>query len=65
MSEIKGQILGIILVLAIFCSIAGVLMTLFNNTASNLESKLDNEVSNVNEYEATFVGKLTLNDLTY
>ena len=63
MSEIKGQILGIILVLAI--SIAGVLMTLFNNTASNLESKLDNEVSNVNEYEATFVGKLTLNDLTY
>ena len=41
MSEIKGQILGIILVLAIFGSIAGVLMTLFNNTASNLESKLD------------------------
>lgn len=65
MSEIKGQILGIILVLAIFGSIAGVLMALFNNTASNLESKLDNEVSNVNEYEATFVGKLTLNDLTY
>ena len=65
MSEIKGQILGIIIVLAIFGSIAGVLMTLFNNTASNLESKLDNEVSNVNEYEATFVGKLTLNDLTY
>ena len=65
MSEIKGQILGIILVLAIFGSIAGVLMTLFNNKASNLESKLDNEVSNVNEYEATFVGKLTLNDLTY
>ena len=47
MSEIKGQILGIVLVLAIFGAVAGVMITLFTNTASDLEDKVSANIESV------------------
>ena len=47
MSEIKGQILGIVLVLAIFGAVAGVMITLFTNTASDLEEKVSTNIESV------------------
>ena len=41
MSEIKGQLLGIILVLAIFGAVAGLLMTAFQQTATDVSSKMN------------------------
>lgn len=49
MSEIKGQILGVLLVLAIFGSVAGVMISMFNNTTNEIESKLSEEISSFNE----------------
>ena len=43
MSEIKGQILGIVLVLAIFGAVAAVMVTLFRNTATDIEDKANIE----------------------
>jgi hypothetical protein len=47
MSEIKGQILGIVLVLAIFGAVATIMITLFSNTASDLETKVSNNIESV------------------
>lgn len=47
MSEIKGQILGIVLVLAIFGAIAGVMVSMFRQTADKVEDQLSNEVAGV------------------
>ena len=47
MSEIKGQILGIVLVLAIFGAVAGVMISLFTNTASDLEEKVSTNIESV------------------
>lgn len=47
MSEIKGQILGIVLVLAIFGAIAGVMVSIFRQTADKVEDQLSNEVAGV------------------
>lgn len=49
MSEIKGQILGVLLVLAIFGSVAGVMISMFNNTTNEIENKLSEEISSFNE----------------
>ncbi len=43
MSEIKGQILGVVLVLAIFGAIGTVLVTSFTNSANSVTQKM-NEV---------------------
>lgn len=53
MSEIKGQILGVLLVLAIFGSVAGVMISMFNNTTNEIESKLSEEISSFNENTTT------------
>ena len=45
MSEIKGQILGIILVLTVFGAVGGTLVAIFKNLANTVESKVNSEVS--------------------
>ncbi len=45
MSELKGQLLGMILVLGIFGIIAGTLIPAFQNTAERLESEMDVNLS--------------------
>ncbi len=40
MSEIKGQLLGIVLVVAIFGAVAGVLLGAFNTAAENTTEKI-------------------------
>lgn len=47
MSEIKGQILGVVLVLAIFGAIASIMIGLFTDTASDLETKVSANIENV------------------
>jgi hypothetical protein len=41
MSEIKGQILGIVLVLAIFGTVAGLLVAAFKSSATSVASKIE------------------------
>jgi len=41
MSEIKGQILGVILVLMVFAVVAGTMTTVFNNLSKNITDKVD------------------------
>lgn len=43
MSEIKGQLLGIVLVVSIFGAVAGVLLAAFNEAASNTANKIKEE----------------------
>ena len=43
MSEIKGQLLGIVLVVTIFGAVAGVLLSAFNTAASNTAEKISSE----------------------
>ena len=40
MSEIKGQLLGIVLVVAIFAAVGGVLLGAFKTAASNTAEKI-------------------------
>ena len=41
MSEIKGQLLGIILVLMIFAAVSGVVAIVFNNASQSISNKAD------------------------
>lgn len=41
MSEIKGQLLGIVLVVAVFGVVGGVLVTSFETAASNVAEKIE------------------------
>lgn len=45
MSEIKGQILGIVLVLSIFGLVGTALIAVFNNLTRTVENKVDEELS--------------------
>jgi anionic cell wall polymer biosynthesis LytR-Cps2A-Psr (LCP) family protein len=45
MSEIKGQLLGILLVLAVFGVVKTVVVSMFQKTADNISSKVDQEVT--------------------
>lgn len=45
MSEIKGQILGIILVLTVFGAVGGTLVGVFRSLATTVENKTNSEVS--------------------
>ncbi|MCI2110742.1 MAG: hypothetical protein LKK13_00115 [Bacilli bacterium] len=42
MSELKGQLLGMLLVLSIFAAIGSVLYAAFTKTADNISSQIDN-----------------------
>ncbi|MFA6755650.1 MAG: hypothetical protein WCR97_04000 [Bacilli bacterium] len=41
MSELKGQLLGLILVIAVFGVIAGALITAFQNSAKSVATKIE------------------------
>lgn len=56
MSEIKGQILGVVLVLAIFGAIGTVLVTAFKNNANSIASKIGN-VEGGTDPDSTFIDK--------
>ena len=51
MSEIKGQILGIILVLTVFGAVGGTLVGIFRSLATTVENKVDSEVSQMKSLE--------------
>ncbi len=51
MSEIKGQLLGIVLVVAIFGAVAGVLLGAFKTAAANTAEKITTEPT-IQEEEA-------------
>ena len=57
MSEIKGQLLGIILVVTIFGAVAGVLLTAFTTAANNTSAKIANDaeiVAKVKQFTPSF-----------
>lgn len=43
MSEIKGQLLGIVLVVAVFGVVGGVLVTAFSASAETIETKIETD----------------------
>ena len=45
MSEIKGQLLGIILVIAIFGVVVGALTAAFQSTAENIQGRMEDAAS--------------------
>jgi len=45
MSEIKGQILGMLLVLMVFGLVAGILYASFEKNANDISSRLNNETN--------------------
>ena len=59
MSEIKGQLLGIVLVVTIFGAVSGILLSAFKTAAENTKEQIS-EVPAIEE--PTAVGVLT-NDL--
>ncbi|MCR5505852.1 MAG: hypothetical protein K6F07_02525 [Bacilli bacterium] len=56
MSEIKGQLLGIILVLTVFGVVGGALATIFYSMSQAVETKVTNEVD---EYSHTDIPEET------
>ena len=49
MTEIKGQLLGMLLVLLIFSLVGGVIYASFKSNADDLSSKLNSEMSMVDD----------------
>lgn len=47
MSEIKGQLLGIVLVVAVFGVVGGVLVTAFSKSAKNIGAKIETDTQPV------------------
>lgn len=45
MSEIKGQLLGMLLVLVLFSTIAGAMYAIFNKSTKNISDRVDQETS--------------------
>ena len=43
MSEIKGQLLGIVLVVAVFGVVGGVLVTAFTKSANNIQKAIEKD----------------------
>lgn len=62
MSEIKGQILGVVLVLAIFAVVGGTLYTAFSNSATKVSSKIEGSWTFPGESEND--GKATQSSVT-
>lgn len=49
MSEIKGQLLGMLLVLVLFSAVAAAMYGLFNKSAQDISSRVDHETSFVSK----------------
>jgi len=47
MSELKGQLLGMLMVLAIFAAIGSVLYGAFKKTANNISSQMENAQTSI------------------
>lgn len=47
MSELKGQLLGMLMVLSIFAAIGSVLYVAFKKTASNISTQMDSAQSSI------------------
>ena len=62
MSEIKGQILGVVLVLAIFGAIGTVLVNSFKTSATNVTQKMNSADTEIIDANKNPAGKLS-NDL--
>ena len=45
MSEIKGQLLGMLLVLVLFSAVAAAMYGIFNRSTDSISSKVDQETS--------------------
>lgn len=60
MSEIKGQLLGVILVVVVFGAVAGVMLNAFNKAAANTYNKIatDNTITPVNPDTSSNIGNL-------
>ncbi|MBO4540572.1 MAG: hypothetical protein J5736_01160 [Bacilli bacterium] len=59
MSEIKGQLLGILLVVAVGASVGGILYTAFKTSANNVSSKITSDPT----YSTAAVSVVTNSDL--
>lgn len=49
MSEIKGQLLGMLLVLLLFTAVAGVMWGMFEKSTKNISDRVDQETSFVSQ----------------
>lgn len=61
MSEIKGQLLGVLLVIAVFGAVSAVLFTAFKSSANKVVEKFDptiQEVSQVAVVSSTDAGSM-------
>lgn len=45
MGEIKGQLLGILLVIAVFGAVAGILISTFKGSAETVEEQMENAIA--------------------
>ena len=45
MSEIKGQLLGMVLVLVLFAAVAAAMYGIFNRSTENISKRVDEETS--------------------
>lgn len=45
MSEVKGQLLGIVLVLMVFAAVSGLMVTVFTSLSQNIEDQVDEVIS--------------------
>ena len=62
MSEIKGQILGVVLVLAIFGAIGTVLVTAFKNNATSIANKIGSTTDGETDPDSSFIDKNKTNN---
>ena len=56
MSEIKGQLLGIVLVVAVFGVVGGVLVTAFQDSAENIATSVKKEYNGNVDEDGKLVG---------
>ena len=50
MSEIKGQLLGMVLVLVLFSAVAAAMYGMFNRSTENISKRVDEETSFVSSH---------------
>lgn len=56
MSEIKGQLLGIILVLMVFGAVSAAMITIFNNLTKSVQEQVDEAINSSSKKQAYVVG---------
>ncbi len=61
MSEIKGQLLGVLLVVSLFGTISGLMTTLIKNTSSDISDKVNSEITQVEKTNYEIADHLNIN----